>query len=188
LPEKADELNCNKVPTTIDPVLVTESDGFAKGIAWGGIWQWALRTKRRWGEKKKRTLDTEVTAVDEGAGDGQNLIGKEGDVERLWDGWHALEEVQNGLVTRFDGRDGRGGREDARVLHEVRSAEVRPDADVLDDLREIHHSRDIREHGRKVELALRRHLTERHDDFLRAKDVGQRRWARERKKIKGARE
>ena len=31
LPEKADELNCSKVPTTMEPVFVTEREGLADG-------------------------------------------------------------------------------------------------------------------------------------------------------------
>jgi len=81
-------------------------------------------------------LDTEVTARDEGAGNGQNLRGREGDVERLRDGRAALEDVQHGLVARLDGEDGSGAREDARVIDEMRSAKVGADADVLDDARE----------------------------------------------------
>jgi len=107
----------------------------------------------RYARKNKRTLDTEVTAFDEAAGKGKNLIGKEGDVERLRDEREALEEVEEGLVARFDGHDGTGRSEDARVLDEVCSTKVRPDADVLHKLGDRHHGFDIHEHARKVELA-----------------------------------
>jgi hypothetical protein len=39
-------------------------------------------------------------------------------------------------VTRLDGEDGSGAREDAGVIDEMRSAKVGADADVLDDARE----------------------------------------------------
>lgn len=99
------------------------------------------------GSARRHTLDTEVTARDEGAGNGQNLRGSEGDVERLRDGRTALEDVQHGLVTRLDGEDGSGAREDAGVIDEMRSAKVGADADVLDDARERHHGRNIDEHA-----------------------------------------
>ena len=54
----------------------------------------------------------------------QHLVETEGDVVRLRDGCGALEEVQDGLVTRFDGRDGNGHGEDARVIDEVGNTEV----------------------------------------------------------------
>ena len=127
------------------------------------LWTRPLRWVK---EKKKRTLDAEVTALDEGAGKSKNLIGKEGNVERLRDRREALEEVEDGLMTRFDGHDGGSGGEDAGLLDEVRSTEVRANADVLDELREGHHGRDVGEHARKVELALYRRLTESDDDVL----------------------
>jgi len=46
----------------------------------------------------KRTGDTKVATFDEGAGNGKNLLGKQGDVEQLGDGRGTLENVQHGLV------------------------------------------------------------------------------------------
>src|SRR5579863_7718489 len=112
----------------MEPVLVTDKEGLAKG--WhrnrmGG----ELRVEFRYA-RKVRTLDTDVTATDEGAGNSKNLVGKKGDVERLRDDRGSLEEVEDGLVARFDGRNGSGRSEDARVLDKVCSTKERPDADV----------------------------------------------------------
>jgi len=96
----------------------------------------------------------------------KNLIGKEGNVERLRDRREALEKVEDGLMTRFDGHDGSGCGEDAGLLDEVRGTEVRADADVLDELGEGHHGRDVGEHARKVVLALHGRHAEIDDDVL----------------------
>jgi len=106
--------------------------------------------------EKVRTLDPGVTALDERASDGKNLFESEGDVERLRDGRGAFEEVEDGLVTRFDGRNGSGHGEDARVSDELCSTEVRADADDLDKSGALQHGFDIGEQGRQVERASQR--------------------------------
>lgn len=147
---RAGELNCNEVPVVTEPVLVTESEGFASGVTKAisiGEQEWDH------GGRGKRTWDTEVATFDEGAGDGKNLLGKKGDVEGLRDGRGALEQVQHGLMARLDGHNGSGGSQDARVLDEVRSTKVRANADVFYESCDRHHSRDIHEHAREVERA-----------------------------------
>jgi hypothetical protein len=115
----------------------------------------------------KRTRDTKIATADERAGNGKNLLGKEGDVKRLGDGRATLEKVQYGLVARFDGQDGSGGSQDARVFDEVRSTKVCANAHVFHNPCDRHHSRDINEGAREVEFATRRRFrTERNEDFL----------------------
>ena len=117
--------------------------------------------------RKLRTLDTEVTALDEATGNSKNLVGKERNIERLRDERIALEQVEEGLVARFDGHDGSGRSEDARVLDEVCGTEVRPDTNVLNELGDRHHGRDVHEHARKVEGASRqRRLAKADNEFL----------------------
>ena len=130
--------------------------------------------------RKLRTLDTEVTALDEATGNSKNLVGKERNIERLRDERIALEQVEEGLVARFDGHDGCGGSQNARVLDEVRSTKVRAHTDVFYDPSDCHHSRDIHEHAREVERASRRwFLAECNDDFLMNQDVKRRREERD---------
>ena len=174
---RAGELNCNEVPVVTVPVLVTESEGFASGVTKAisiGVQKWDR------GGRGKCTCDTEVATFDEGAGNGKNLLGKEGYVEGLRDGRGALENVQQGLVARLDGHDGCGGSQNARVLDEVRSTKVRAHTDVFYDPSDCHHSRDIHEHAREVERASRRwFLAECNDDFLMNQDVKRRREERD---------
>ena len=77
------------------------------------------------------TRNTEAAALDEGAGNGKNLLGKEREVERLGDRRGTRENVQDGLVARFDCYYGGGGSQDIRVLNEVCSAKVCANADVF---------------------------------------------------------
>jgi hypothetical protein len=107
--------------------------------------------------ERVRTLDAGVTFFDERGDHGNDLAESEGGVERLRDGRGALEEVEDGLVTRFDGGDGSGHGEDARVTDEVGSTEVPAEADVLDESGARHHGWDIREQGRGLKGAIQRH-------------------------------
>jgi len=118
------------------------------------------------------SLDTGLTGSDERGDDGNDLAESEGDVERLRDGRGALEEVEDGLMTRFDGGDGSGHGEDARVIDEVDSTEVPADADVLDESGARHHGWDIREQGRRVKRAIQRRPAEGDEGSLDGGDVG----------------
>jgi len=99
----------------------------------------------------KRTGDTEVATFDERAGNSKNLIGKKWDVKRLRDGRSSLEDIQNGVVARLDSHDGSGGSQDARILDEVRSTQIRADAHILYDPCDRDHGRNVNEGSRKVE-------------------------------------
>jgi hypothetical protein len=119
---------------------------------------------KSWG---KRTRNTEVTAFDEGASNGKNLTGTQGEVERCGDGRSTLEHVQHGTVARLDCHDASSISQDAWVSDEVRSTQIRPDANVLDDTRSRDHGLHIREHRRKVVCATRGRCTaERTDNGL----------------------
>jgi hypothetical protein len=145
---RAGELNVREEPEVTEPVLVTVSAGLADREAKSG----ELRGENNNNEELgKRTRNTEVATFDEGASNGKNLIGKKGEVERLGDGRCALENVQNGAVARLDGHDGSGSSEDARILDEVRSTQIRGDANMLYDPCDGDHGRYISECSRKVE-------------------------------------
>lgn len=118
----------------------------------------------------KRTCNTEAAALDEGASNGKNLLGKERNVECLRDGRGTRENVQYGLVARFDRHDGSGGSQDARVPYQVRSTKVRANADVFYDPCGRQHGLDVNEDAREIERATRRRFhTERSKDALRAR-------------------
>ena len=99
------------------------------------------------------TLDTKITAGDETAGDGEHLVGRERDVERLRDGSRVVDEVKDRLVTRFDRHNRRGCGEHRGIGDEVSRSEVRGNADVLDSAGDWRHSGDGRQRTGEVELA-----------------------------------
>lgn len=75
-------------------------------------------------------------AGDESPRDGENLIGKHGDIEslRVWAG--SLHQVQNRLVARLVGHDGGSESKDGRVFYELGGTQVRRDAGVLNRTRD----------------------------------------------------
>lgn len=115
----------------------------------------------------ERTRNTKAAAFNETAGNGKNLLGKEGDVKRLGDGRGTRENVQNGLVARFDGYDGSGGSQDIQVLNEVRGTKVCANADIFYDSSGRQKSLGITEDTREIKRATRRwFLAERNEDIL----------------------
>ena len=107
---------------------------------------------KRW---ESRTRNTEVATFDEGASNGKNLIGEKGEVERIGDGRGLLEKVKHGTVARLDCQDGSGTSQDPLVLNEVRSTQIRGNANMLYDPCSCNHGRYISEDSRKVEFATR---------------------------------
>ena len=75
-------------------------------------------------------------------------------------------------MTRFDGQGGGDHGEDARVVDEVGSTEVRRDAEVLDDSRASHHGWDIREQGQRVNRASQRRPAQCDEGLRNSGDVG----------------
>jgi hypothetical protein len=124
---RADDLNCKDVPVVTVPVLVTASEGLAKGAIK------AMSVKEKLKPRGERTRNTKAATLNERAGNGKNLLGKEGDVKRLGDGRGTRENVQYGLVAGFDGYDGSGGSQDIQVLNEVRGTKVCANADIFYD-------------------------------------------------------
>ena len=140
-------------------MLVTVSGGLAR---YGKkIWEVASVKFGLGSYGGTRTGNAEITTTDERSRDGENLLGKQGNVEGLGDGGGTREHVQDRLVARLDGQDGCGSREDGRVPHEMRSTRIRADSDVLDKTRDGYHGRDVSEHAGEVELALQGSRTER---------------------------
>lgn len=138
LPLRAGELNCNCVPVVIFPVLVTESATLANYAVNGktkvqGMYQkFGLVSY-----SNTRTGNTGVTrAGDESPRDGENLLGKEGDIERLREWAGSGEQVQNRLVARLVSHDRGTERKDGRVFYELSSTQVRRNADVLNRTRD----------------------------------------------------
>jgi hypothetical protein len=101
------------------------------------------------------------------ASSGKNFTGRQRDVERLGYGRILVEQVPYTIVARLDCQDASSSSQDVRVLDEVRSTQIRADANTFYGLRGRQRSRCSSDETRNVELAtLDRCSVERQEDGL----------------------
>lgn len=105
------------------------------------------------GYTNRQTRDANITAGDEGACNGEDLAGLEGNVECGGDGSTSGKNIEHRLVARLDCQDGGGSIQKDRIGNESGPTQVGTDTDVLDHARSSSHGRYITQHRAEVKLA-----------------------------------
>ena len=129
------------------------------------------RSSVRNGQRRVRR-DTKVTTRNKRSSQCQNFIRSKSEIERLWNGSSGIKNVQDRLVTSFDGQNRTSGSEEDRIGKEVGGSKVRGDADVFYETSNAGHCRDVGQNFREVERAsIDGHAPKGLDTLLRNRNI-----------------